>query len=201
MRSSEASAARKRATAEDVRNAPEGMTAELVDGELFMAPRPAVAHAKAATGLSSQLFMLLDRPAEGSDHAGPPEAWHILSEPEIHVGGDIFVPDIAGWRRTRVPALPASPFISITPDWVCEVFSPSSYIRDRLVKASAYQRHGVPWIWYVDPSTRFVEVWHNTGKTWELVTQGAGTDLFDAPPFEGATVDLRRLWDLGAAPE
>lgn len=199
MRRSESTAARKRATEEDVRNAPEGMTAELVDGELFMAPRPAVPHAKAATALSSQLFMLLDHDQRTDDEGRPPDSWHILSEPEIHVGGDIFVPDIAGWRRSRVPTLPESPSISITPDWVCEVFSPSSYIRDRLVKASAYQRHGVPWIWYVDPSTRFVEAWRNTGKTWELVTQGAATDQFDAPPFEGVSVDLRRLWDMGAA--
>ena len=57
---------------------------------------------------------------------GGPGGWWIIFEPELHLGEDILVPDLAGWRRERMPDYPDTAFVSLPPDWVCEVLSAST---------------------------------------------------------------------------
>ncbi|HKR63300.1 MAG TPA: hypothetical protein VJZ00_06170 [Thermoanaerobaculia bacterium] len=40
---------------------------------------------------------------------------------EIHLDRDVFVPDVAGWTRERVPERPTDKYWDIVPDWICEV--------------------------------------------------------------------------------
>jgi Uma2 family endonuclease len=115
----------KRATYEDVLNAPENKVAEILDGELILSPRPAPRHAVA----SSALVGTLHGPFDGA--RGGPGGWWILGEPELHLGDAIAVPDLAGWRRGRMPSIPEEAFFSLAPDWVCEVLSPSTERIDR----------------------------------------------------------------------
>ena len=82
----------KRATYEDVLNAPENKVAEILDGELVLSPRPALRHARAASRLGAFLGDPFDR------GRGGPGGWTLLDEPELHLGEHVVVPDIAGWR-------------------------------------------------------------------------------------------------------
>ena len=106
------------ATYQDVLDAPEGMVAELVGGTLHLQPRPASRHARASFKLSARLDDPFDR------GEGGPGGWYFAFEPELHLGDDVLVPDLAGWRRERMAEFPDAPAIELAPDWVCEILSP-----------------------------------------------------------------------------
>ena len=135
-----ASVGRVRATYADLLAVPEHLVAEIIDGELVTSPRPAPPHALAASAIVSVLFDRFGAPPGGADQPG---GWWILSEPELHLGGDVLVPDLAGWRRERMPALPDTAYFALEPDWACEVISPSSGRLDRARKMPVYAREGV----------------------------------------------------------
>ena len=122
----------------------------MFDGELYATPRPALPHARAATVLAVKLGGPFDRNGPGG--------WVILVEPELHFGNDVLVPDLAGWRRERVPTLPADAFMTLAPDWICEVLSASTETLDRGKKLRIYAREGVHHAWLVDPLRRTLEV-------------------------------------------
>src|SRR5207253_1082001 len=120
------------------------LVAEIIDGELYTMPRPATPHAAAASALGEELGPPFKR------SRGGPGGWILLHEPELHLGRDIVSPDLAGWRRERMPLLPKAAYIELAPDWVCEVLSPSTQGRDRTIKLALYRREGVAHVWWVD---------------------------------------------------
>jgi Uma2 family endonuclease len=146
-----ANAAKNQATYEDLLRVPENMIGEIVFGTLVTQPRPASPHAWAATALTGDL----DGPFRRG--RGGPGGWVLLLEPEIHFGADAVVPDMAGWRRERMPAMPEVPFFTLAPDWVMEIVSPSTMAHDRVDKASIYAREGVRFLWFVDPTAHTLE--------------------------------------------
>ncbi len=184
-------APRRRATYEDVRNAPEHMVAEILDGELFLSPRPASPHARASSAVGSDLFGAFDRPP--GDPKGP-GGWWILNEPELHLGADVVVPDSAGWRRDRMPVLPDTPAFTMAPDWVCEVVSPSTGYIDRGRKMRIYARAGVRHLWIVDPITRTLEVYELEQQRWVVASTHGGTDPVRAAPFDAIELEIARWW-------
>ena len=133
-------APRRRATYADLLEVPEHLVAEIIDGELLTSPRPASPHALAASAIGSALFDRFNGPPGGADRPG---GWWILFEPELHLGEDVLVPDHAGWRRERMPALPDVVGFTLAPDWVCEVISPSTARIDRGRKLRVYAREQV----------------------------------------------------------
>ena len=96
----------------DLEQLPPNMVAEIVDDELWASPRPAPRHSRAWARLTSRIEPAFD---EGR---GGPGGWIILGEPEIHLGRQVLVPDLAGWRRSRLPRLPATAHVAVAPDWV-----------------------------------------------------------------------------------
>ena len=142
----------KQATYDDVLNAPDNKVAEILDGELFLSPRPAPRHALA----TSRLLSFLGDPFDQG--RGGPGGWWILVEPELHFGKHVVVPDIAGWRRERMPSVPDVAWLALAPDWICEVLSPSTARIDRARKLRIYAEAGVAHAWLVDPIQRTIEV-------------------------------------------
>ena len=182
------SAAKKCATYEDLLAVPEHLGAEIIDGELYTMPRPATPHAAAASALGEELGPPFKR------GRGGPGGWLILGEPELHVGGDIVAPDLAGWRRERMPRLPNGPYIELAPDWVCEVLSPSTQARDRTIKLGVYRRESVAHVWLVDPSSRTLEVLRRTPDGWLIVLSEGDDAKVRAEPFDAIELDLAILW-------
>ena len=179
---------RQPATYEDLLKVPEHMVAEIIEGELFTSPRPAPPHARASSILGGELSQRFDR------GDGGPGGWWIFDEPELHLGGDILVPDIAGWRRERMPSLPAVAWFELVPDWVCEVVSPSSSRLDRLKKLPRYARYEVDYAWIVDPDVRGLEVYQRDGEYFKLWSTHEGSTLVRAEPFEACGINLGALW-------
>jgi Uma2 family endonuclease len=179
----------RRATYEDVLNAPEHMVAEIIEGELHLHPRPAKPHAAAATALGEELGPPFKR------GRGGPGGWIILYEPEIHLGEDVLVPDLAGWRRERMPVLTTDePHFSMAPDWACEVLSPSTSATDRTKKLPIYAREGVRHVWLVDPLLRTLDVLERQGENFLIVGVHQGNARVRAVPFEAIELDLGILW-------
>lgn len=183
-----AEAARRRASYQDVLDAPEHLVAEVLDGELYTHPRPAGPHAEAASVLGMDVGGAFHR------GRGGPGGWIILDEPELHLGEDILVPDLAGWRRTRLPAVPAAAFIELPPDWACEVLSKSTALIDRQRKMPIYAREGVTHLWLVDPISRTVEVYRLDGDGYRFVGAHGERELARLEPFDALELELGALW-------
>lgn len=180
--------AKRRARYEDLLAVPEHKVAEIVDGELVVSPRPAIPHAKA----SSALGAVVGGPFGFG--TGGPGGWVVLFEPELHFGDDVLVPDLAGWRRERMPTAPKAAFISLAPDWVCEVVSPSTEKLDRADKLPIYARERVAHAWLVNPLARTLEMLALDGARWALVATFAGDRKVRAIPFDAIEIDLTLLW-------
>jgi Uma2 family endonuclease len=171
--------------------APPECVAEILDGELFVQPRPRVRHARAASRLGVRLGGF------DQDDLGGPSGWIILDEPELHLGPrpDKVVPDLAGWRRARMPELPDTAAIELVPDWVCEVISEGTEVVDRTKKRRIYAREGVGHLWLISPERRMLEVFRLEASRWVLVDTSEGDALVRAEPFDAIELPLGRLWE------
>lgn len=166
------------------------MVAEVIDGELHLSPRPAKPHAAAAAALGEELGPPFKR------GRGGPGGWIILDEPELHLGSDIVVPDLGGWRRERMPALvDDAPYFTLAPDWVAEVLSPRTAKTDRTDKLRIYARSGVGWLWFVDPLARTLEVLRRDPEgLWTVRAAFRDDARVRAEPFDAIELDLAILW-------
>ncbi len=176
------------ATYQDVLDAPPHKVAEVVYGTLYTHPRPAMPHARAGSGLGA----LIGGPFDYG--RGGPGGWWIVDEPELHLGDDIVVPDLAGWRRARMPEFPDTAYCERAPDWVCEVLSPSTRALDRGAKQSIYAREGVAHLWLVDPEARSLEAFVLRDSGWALLDKLSGGAPVSLPPFDAIQFSLSDLW-------
>jgi Uma2 family endonuclease len=106
----------------------------------------------------------------------------------------VLVPDLAGWRRDRLPGLPRTPYFHLIPDWVCEILSPSTALFDRVKKAPLYARYGVRHLWIIDPAVCTLEVFRNDSGHRVVLSAYGGRDEVRAEPFEQVALKLGRLW-------
>ncbi len=176
------------ATYEDLVNLPDHVVGEIVDGELHASPRPAPRHAVAGSMVGAALIGPFNL-----GHGGP-GGWWILDEPELHLGRDVLVPDIAGWRKARMPAIPTVAYFPLAPDWLCEVLSPSTTRLDRAKKLRIYAREGVPHVWLIDPTARTLEVLRLEGSRWSILATHEGDEIIRAEPFTEVELELGSFW-------
>jgi Uma2 family endonuclease len=178
---------REHATYEDLLRVPDNMVAELIEGELYASPRPAGPHTLAASALSGLLVPPFQFGSNG------PGGWWILHEPEVHLGPDVLVPDLAGWRTERMPQVPKNHVFDISPDWVCEVTSPSSGRIDRVKKMPIYARHEVQFSWIVEPEHLTLEAYRLQGLGWYLLGSYGAESVARIEPFESVEINLTLL--------
>ena len=184
----EQSRSHRPATYQDVLDAPPDKVAEIVRGALHLHPRPRPRHAQAITSLGHELVGPFGK------GRGGPGGWWILIEPELHLGSDVLVPDIAGWQRLRLPSLPDDAHLAVPPDWVCEVLSPSTRSFDLTDKRGSYAGHGVAHLWLIDPEARTLEVFRLVGAAWTLLAALHDDAEVRLPPFEAVAFPLADLW-------
>jgi Uma2 family endonuclease len=180
--------ARRPATYQDVLDAPADRVAELIGGTLYTHPRPASPHTGATSALGGELYHPFHR------GRGGPGGWVLLDEPELHLGADVVVPDLAGWRRERMPERPDVPFFELAPDWACEVLSPGRADYDRDIKLPVYARAAVPHVWLIDPALRKLEVLRLGASGYRVVETCHGDEAVRAEPFDAVELSLGALW-------
>ncbi len=176
------------ATYDDLLALPEHVVGEIIQGVLHSHPRPAPKHARAYSILGGELVGPYDK------GLGGPGGWWILDEPEIHLAGNVLVPDLGGWRRERMPKLPDIAWFELAPDWVCEILSPSTARLDRVEKLPLYAQEGVGYCWLVDPDLRTLEVFRNQSGKWLLLAALQNDAAVCQPPFDATTFPLSGLW-------
>ena len=179
----------KPATYADLEALPSDKIGELIGGVLYASPRPSLSHGWAASELLGELRNPFGR---GS---GGPGGWRFIYEPELHLGDDVLVPDIAGWRRERMPKVPPGVGAKVAPDWVCEVLSPSTAALDRDKKMTVYAREGVRHVWLVDPKVRTLEVFRLDASHYLALATHAGEATVRAEPFDALALELHVLWE------
>jgi Uma2 family endonuclease len=169
---------------------PEALTGEILDGQLHTMPRPSAPHGRASAMLSDGIFGPYDR------GRGGPGGWWIFVEPEVHFIRDreVAVPDLAGWKRQRMPDPPQDQRFEVVPDWVCEIVSPSTESKDRRIKMPLYARYAVPFAWLVDPIARTLEAYTLEAGNWREIGRFSTADQVTIAPFEAVTLDLDGLW-------
>lgn len=177
------------ATYADIEALPPNMVGEIIQGVLYANPRPATPHAQSTSSLGGELHGPFRR------GRGGPGGWILLDEPELHFGEDVVVPDIAGWRRERMPELPETAFLTLAPDWLCEALSPSTAKLDRTKKLPLYARVRVPHVWLVDAEQKTLEVFRLDGATYRLVATCADDANIRAEPFDAVELELGALWE------
>ena len=169
---------------------PENRVGEIIDGRLYTQPRPTGPQAVAESGLTLELGGPFDK------GRGVPGGWWILIEPEDHFVRDIevVVPDLAGWRRERMPAIPAGHRFEVAPDWVCEILSPGTAKKDRALKLPLYAHYGVAHAWLVDPVAHTLEAYELHDGAWLLLATFKDDDPIRVVPFAAITFSLAELW-------
>ncbi|WP_224244471.1 Uma2 family endonuclease [Hyalangium gracile] len=167
---------------------PSNVVAEILGGELVDSPRPRMVQTLAASVLLARLSGALVKRRGGAG------SWLLLFSPELHLSGELLVPELAGWRRERVPELPDVTVMTLAPDWVCEVLSPETVALDRGLKMLAYARVGVKHVWLMDPDLRTLEVYRYEEGAWALLDVHEGSQRVRAEPFGGITLELGALW-------
>lgn len=179
-----------RATYADLEAVSPLLVAELLRGRLITHPRPAPPHARATSRLGGMLGAAFDWGDDG------PGGWLILDEPELHLGEEVAVPDIAGWRRERMPDLPTTAYFGTPPDWICEVISPSTERYDRGDKRDIYAEHGVRHLWLLDPVAKLLETFELRDGLWLLLAtyKDIEGERIAAPPFAAVPFELGKVW-------
>ena len=176
------------ATYDDILALPERLVGEIIRGVLHTHPRPAPKHARAYSSLGAELHSPFDHGRNG------PGGWWILDEPELHLGADVLVPDLAGWKRTRMPRLPETAWFELAPDWICEILSPSTAKLDRAEKLPLYAQNRVAHCWLVDPDLKTLEIFENRDGKWLLLSVLENDASVSQPPFDAIAFDLASLW-------
>lgn len=180
----------KLATYDDLLRLSEDVRAEIIAGSIVVSPSPRPRHSKSQRALGR----FVGGPFDDDDGFGGPGGWWIFLEVDIELSThDVLRPDLSGWRRTRLPEPDQRP-IRVAPDWVCEVISPSTGARDRVIKRQLYARHGVGHYWILDPVARTLEalelrdgIWHDAGNFDE-------TAVARIAPFEAIELPVGRLF-------
>jgi len=179
---------KKTATYEDLYSIPENMTGQIINGELFAMPRPSPRHCHVVSGIGFEIG-----PPYRFGRGGP-GGWVILDEPEIKLGQNIFVPDLAGWKKEKLPKFPKTNYISVLPDWICEVLSPGTEKTDRADKMPVYAQFGVPYLWLINPVEEILEVFKLDSGRWTLLAVYAENEKVRAEPFQETEINLENLW-------
>ena len=174
---------------EAVEALPEGVTGEVIRGQLYAFPRPSARHGRAASSIGGDLFNPFDR------GRGGPGGWWIIGEPEVHFARDVefCVPDIGGWRRERMPSLPDDHRFELVPDWVCEIASPSTASHDREVKMPLYASQGVAHAWLVDTRARRLEAYELRDGVWQDIGVFEGDAPIRVAPFDA--IEIAPPWE------
>jgi len=185
------SGAPKLATYADLMALPEGERAEVIAGSVVTSPAPLPRHSHVLVSASR----FIGGPFQDDDGRGGPGGWWIFVEVDVALSvHDIVRPDVAGWRKERLPRPGAVRPIDVVPDWVCEVLSPATAARDRVHKRNLYARSGVPYYWLIDPVARVLEALKLHEGGWIELGVHGDESVARIAPFDAIELEVGRLF-------
>lgn len=183
------------ATVDDWLAQPDDARMELIDGELVEKASPTFAHGRAQSHTVGTLGSAFDRKAGGSGPGG----WWLATEVDILLDGRGYRPDIAGWRRDRLPAPPKERPVTNRPDWLCEIVSESNRTIDTVTKLRRHHQAGVSHYWILDQMDRTLTVYRHTADGYLVVLRATAGERVRAEPFDAIELEVAVL--LGDDPD
>ena len=166
--------------ASDEPEVPQGF--ELIGGEL-VEKQTSAEHGRAQLRFGETLSPFNRR------SGGPPErpgGWWFGTEVLVQFGPQLrYRPDVAGWRRERLPTPPTGEITQEIPDWICEILSPGNARNDTVRKMRDYHRVQVAHYWLLDPRAETLEVHRWTREGYLVVLAAERGERVRAEPFEG----------------
>jgi len=180
----------KAPTLADLDALPPGVVGEIIEGVLYTMTKPRMRHQRTGLEIGSSLLGPFDH-----GHHGP-GGWWIVTEPGIELPNETkeISPDVAGWRRERMPEMPVDEPIRVVPDWVCEILSKTTRRHDQLVKMPYYARVGVAYAWVADVDERVLIAYRLESGAWRMT--GTYSDETEAriEPFDAVTLNVASWW-------
>lgn len=181
--------ARKRVTLSEFLSRDEGERIELVRGSVVEKASPSGEHSSAQGGIVRRVGYTFDRKPGGRWPGG----WWFFVELNVQLGEELPRPDVCGYRRARLAQKPAGRVVTIAPDWVCEVLSPSNATIDRVEKLQTYFSAGVPHYWLVDPLEGSLEIFRRTDLAYALVQSAHRGQRLRPEPFDAMEFSVDEL--------
>lgn len=169
---------------------PEDARFELIDGELVEKATPSLEHGRAQGRTVGAIGQRFDRRPGGPEGPG---GWWIATEVDVVLDGRGYRPDLAGWRRERLPSLPKDRPILVRPDWICEILSDSNRTSDTVVKLRRYHQAGVPHYWLLDPVDRTLVVHRHLPEGYVVALAAAAGERVRAEPFDAIELSVSVL--------
>lgn len=165
---------------------------EIVDGELTRKEAASGKHGS-AQGATFQLLRAYRRRSGGPP--SQPGGWWFASEALVELSPtDVRRPDIAGWRRERLSELPDRPPISVVPDWICEILSPTNASNDTVVKMRLYHSAQVRHYWLIDPMAETLSAFRWTPDGYLNVLSAKRDERVRVEPFEAVDFQIGVLF-------
>ena len=128
---------------------------------------------------------------------GGPGGWWIIFEPKLHLGEDILVPDLAGWRRERMPDYPRhrvrEPPAGLGMRGALSFDASARPAGEASGLCPRRRRH----LWLVDPADRPLEALELHDGQWLLIASAKDDDPVSIRPVRCDHLQPRR----GSGPE
>lgn len=164
---------------------------EVIAGDVHEKAAPSAEHGGAQGALVGILWTRFHRGGGG----GNPGGWWIMTEVEIELEThEVYLPDVAGWRRENAPQRPSGRPVRIRPDWVCEILSPSTARRDQVSKQRTFHRCGVGHYWIVDPERELLTVQRWSADGYLVVLTAGKGETVRAEPFDAVELVVGELF-------
>ena len=177
----------------DLEALPEDVRAEVIHGVIVEKASPSAEHGESQASIGAVLIRRFQRRPGGRWPGGWWFGTEIDIEYETH---EIYLHDVVGWRRDRMPERPSGRPVRVRPDWACELLSRSNAKRDLVDKFKALHDNGVPYYWIADPleQTLIVHRWEPAGYL--VVLSAAAGDIVRAEPFEAVELRVSALFGI-----
>ena len=183
--------ARQLATYAQLLSLPADQRAEVILGTVTVMPAPLPRHSRVQRSSAGSIGV----PFDDDDGSGGLGGRWILLEVDIELSPhDVVRPDLSGWLRNRLPAPWDQRPLTVRPDWVCEIVSPSHAAHDRITKRKLYASHGVPFYWIVDPAERTLEALRLEQGRWVEAGSYDASATARTAPFDAVELDLSRVF-------
>lgn len=163
---------------------------ELIQGALIDRELTGPRHGRVMARLGSSVTRRFDRKPGGRFPGG----WWIVLDVAVAFQDEVYLPDLAGWRRDRCPTFPAERPVPIRPDWVCEILSPSNARTDRVQKLRTYHRCEVPHYWLIDPEEQSLTVLRYSAGGYVVAMTASAEEVVRAEPFSEMEFPLSNLF-------
>ena len=172
-----------------------GIKAELVDGNIVYKAQAGWSH----SAVHAAVIAVLRSRFHGKPKRTGGGGWWILTDASIQFrnvseSGRILRPDLAGWKRERVPTRPDQDYpVALRPDWACEV-THTTLRKDTTVVPETLAAEGVPHYWRLDVPSENLQVFELVQGKYALIRSLFREDsLVVIPPFENVALDVGLL--------